>query len=72
MAEKKGLIDESKSSNDNVPNSSSVDSVDVGKQRKSVRPRSLVWKHFEKYEDSNETPRAKCNYLVQVMLPIQF
>ncbi|XP_073032144.1 zinc finger BED domain-containing protein RICESLEEPER 2-like isoform X2 [Primulina eburnea] len=56
------MIDESKSSNANAPNSSSADSVDVGKKRKSVRPRSLVWEHFEKYEDSNGTPRAKCNY----------
>ncbi|XP_075503957.1 zinc finger BED domain-containing protein RICESLEEPER 2-like [Primulina tabacum] len=45
-----------------TPNSSSVDSVDVGKKRKSVRPRSLIWEHFEKYEDSNGTRRAKCNY----------
>ncbi|XP_073031171.1 zinc finger BED domain-containing protein RICESLEEPER 4-like [Primulina eburnea] len=62
MAEEGGKLDDSEGSNANAPPSESTITSDDGKKRKVVRARSVVWEHFEKYDDSDRAPRARCKY----------
>lgn len=64
MAENYLVIDESGGSNGNgsAHVASSTNSIPVSKKRKTMKYRSAVWEHFEKFIDFDVAHRAKCNY----------
>lgn len=50
------------SSNEDPPITHATNLFDDSKKRKSVKPRSIVWEHFERYFDCDGNQRARCRY----------
>ncbi|XP_073060014.1 uncharacterized protein [Primulina eburnea] len=48
MAEIDGTLGESRNSNNEPPIDSSAKTTEDSKKRKTVKPRSIVWEHFER------------------------